>query len=44
MCNAAGEGRLEDVKVHLQNGVDINETDNVSNYIYTYFYITILAT
>ena len=44
LCNAAGEGRLEDVKGHLQNGVDINERDQVSNYIYTYFYITILAT
>ena len=38
LCNAAGDGRLEDVKGHLQNGVDINERDRVSNYIYTYFY------
>ena len=44
LCNAAGDGRLEDVKGHLQNGVDINERDQVSNYIYTYFYITILPT
>ena len=28
---------MEDVKVHLQNGVDVNESDRVSNYIYTYF-------
>ena len=44
LCDAAGDGRLEDVKVHLQNGVDVNGRDEVSNYIYTYFCITILAT
>ena len=24
LCNAAGDGRLEDVKKHVQNGVDVN--------------------
>ena len=33
---AVGDGRLEDVKEHLQNGVDVNE-EWVSNYIYAYF-------
>ena len=37
MCDAARNDRLEDVKQHLQNGVDVNGTDEVSNYIYNYF-------
>ena len=37
LCDAAGDSRLEDVKKHLQNGVDVNGRDWVSNYIYTYF-------
>ena len=37
LCDAAGDGRLEDVKEHLQNGVDVNGTNYVSNYIYNYF-------
>ena len=34
--DAAGDGRLEDVKEHAHNGVDVNKTYRVSNYIYTY--------
>ena len=42
LLDAAGDGRLEDVKEHVQNGVDVNKTDWVSNYIYTYLiHITI---
>ena len=36
LCDAAGDGRLEDVKEHLWNGVDVNESDQVSNYINLY--------
>ena len=42
LCDAAGDGRLEDVKKHVHNGVDVNGTYRVSNYIYTYLiHITI---
>ena len=34
LCDAAGDGRLEDVKKHVHNGVDVNGTDRVSNCIY----------
>ena len=34
LCDAAGDGRLEDVKEHVENGVKVNGTDWVSNYIY----------
>ena len=37
LCNAASDGRLEDVKEYVQNGVDVNGRDWVSNYIYDYF-------
>ena len=37
LWHAAGDGRLEDVKEHVQNGVAVNEKGVVSNYIYTYF-------
>ena len=36
LCYATCYGRLEDVKKHFQNGVDVNEKNEVSNYIYTY--------
>ena len=36
LCDAAGDGRLEDVKKYVQNGVDINRTHRVSNYINLY--------
>ena len=42
MLNAAYDGRLEDVKKNVQNGVDVNEPYLVNNYIYTYLiHITI---
>ena len=35
LCNAAGEGRLEDVKMYLQAKISINGRDSwVSNFIY----------
>ena len=36
LCDAAGDGRLEDVKEHVQNGVDVNGIEGVSNYINPY--------
>ena len=39
LCEAAGDSRLDDVLLHLQNGVDINNTDTVSNYVnYTFLF------
>ena len=37
LCDAADYGQLEDVKEYVQNGVDVNEINWVSNYIYDYF-------
>ena len=38
LLDAAGDGRLEDVKEFVQDGVNVNATDDeVSNYIYDYF-------
>ena len=34
LCDAAGDGRLEDVKECLQNGVNVNGSDQVSSYTY----------
>ena len=36
LCEAAGDGRLEDVKKHVQNGVNVNGCDQVSDYINPY--------
>ena len=36
LCNAARDGRLEDVKRHVQNGVDVNGTYFVSKQINLY--------
>ena len=36
LCDAAGEGRLEDVKEHVQFGVNIDGRDEVINYINLY--------
>ena len=46
LCDAAHDGQLEDVKKHVQNGVDVNETHRVSNYIIPciYHYFTIICT
>ena len=37
LLDAAGDGRLNDVKEYVQIGVDVNVWNQVSNYIYTSF-------
>ena len=37
LLDAAGKGRLEDVKELVQNGMAVDGRNRVSNYIYTYF-------
>ena len=34
LCDAAGDGRLEDVKKHVNSGVDVNGRDKVSKYLH----------
>ena len=34
LLDAAGDGRLEDVKEHIEIGMDVNGRDWVSNYAY----------
>ena len=31
LLDAAHDGQLEDIKDHVENGVDVNEKDKVSN-------------
>ena len=40
LLDATGKGQLEDIKKHLQIGVNVNESAGwVNNYIYTYFIV-----